>query len=297
MENLRFFEEPGIGAMCFLAGQVQGAEEYLGVDEKGILVFPEEVRPTGFYLVIGYLKGAPVVIVQRDLSRHHGDYFSHAISPFKGLLGSDYDVWVFNSPMKVKRAGKEVWIPWKGGPFEPSNKVDCWIVGEEGRVDLFQVGIVTPNNGQTFHLLGEYRWRGQLFRNSGREIVGKPDDPRWGAFGVRVEVLDNPDFRKLLPKLATWRGRREELDPPLDKVPEDGQARAQWYSPFAGQTGQGPVALHNGSSAWVHGVDILDSPDPDGIHRLQRNDLLHYAGIATFGKNPQTKLLCVTKVR
>lgn len=295
MEKLRFFEEPGIGAMCFLTGK-KGAEDYLEIDEQGIISLPEGFVPGGFYLVLAFPKEARVVIGQRDLSRHHGKYFSYALAPLEGLLGPDYNVWVLNNPIRVKRAGKEVWLPWKGGPYEPSNKVDCWIVGDDGNVDLFQVGIVTHDNGKSFHLLGEYRWRGRLFYGKNGEMVGKPADPRWGSFEARKEILDNQDFRRALPKLSVRRSQ-VKLDYPLGKIPKERHARVQWYSPFAGQTGQGPVICYDNSSAWIHGADIVDPPDPDGIHRLQRNDLIRYAGTATFGeKTPQTKLLCVSKV-
>ncbi len=296
MEKLRYFEESGIGAMCFLAGQ--DAVEYLEMDEFGVISLPEGCRPTGFFLVVFIPKRNQIVLAQRDLSRHHGDYRSYRLGRVGEFLGPDYEGWVLNSSIEVRRAGNEVWLPWKGETKgrrrTPSNKVDCWIVAGN-HVDLFQVGIVTHDNGQSFHLLGEYRWRGELFQND----IGKPDDPVWGTFGARQEIFDNPNFKRLLPSnLPLWKGREEELNPPLDPVPENGLARVQWYSPFAGQTGQGPVKLSNGSAAWVHGADIFDPSDPDGIHRLQRNDLLRYAGTAEFGeKTPQTKLLCVERVR
>ena len=79
----------------------------------------------------------------------------------------------------------------------------------------------------------------------------------------------------------------------MGDIPEDA-ARINWYSPFGGQTGQGIAILRDGSSAWVHGRDILDEPDKD-VQRLYFNDLIKFAGIRTNDKGQN--LLCVEKVK
>jgi len=209
------------------------------------------------------------------------------------------NVWTTTAGIKVERNGTHVWTPWHR---ERTNRLDCWILDLDGHVKLFQVGVITHDDGVTFRLLGEFRWEGQLFWHPDLKcgVIGKPDDPKWGNFDVRRTILDHPDFKKLLESatLQSWEGKEEELDPPLDPIPEPGTGRMQWYVPFAGQTGQGPVTLFSGKDAWVHGSELMIEPDPDGIKRLDRNDPIRYAGIQKKwgSKSGPPKLLCVERL-
>lgn len=305
-KNLRLFETK-IGVAVALAKQ-QGHQwsvgEEIEIRENGMLAVPSGVNPLGFYLVLYTPTQPRVIITQRDLTYHHGDYRDPKYDYLENVLGEDWIMNSFNLPIPVERQGGHVWTAWKGRPAwkKPAgmsgNKVDCWIADREGHLDLFQTGIITPNDGQSWHLLGEYRWRGKLFRSNGT-IVGKPKKPAWGAFGVRQEILEHPEFKDHLRKirLSVWQGNEKELSPLLDPVPQIGYARVQWYSPFAGKTGQGPVKLYDGSAGWIHGIDIMSPPDGDGIQRLQRNDLIRYTGTTDFGSSKENiRLLCVEKV-
>jgi hypothetical protein len=299
VERLRKFTEPGLGAKVYLTKRflTKGGKDYLEIDPQGIISIPEGIMPTGFYLEILVPKGLRVIVTQRDLSKIKGTYQTYRFTAFEEIFEGG-NIWTTANPIIVRREGNNVWTPWKKGT-NISNKADCWLPKENGHVDFFEIGIVTHDNGRTFRLLGEYRWRGQLFQNQRGKIVGKPDDSRWGRFGVREEILNHPDFQAYLQEttLPFWKGPEEELDPPLESVPGKNYARVDWYSPFAGQTGYGYAKLADGKSISIHGMDIVDPPDEDGIHRLYRNDLLQFAGIGTFGKENRPKLLSIQRVK
>lgn len=298
--KLRKFTEPGLGAKVFLPKKFltrEGWKNYLEIDPQGIISIPEGIRPTGFYLEILAPKNLRVIITQRDLSKIKGTYQTYRFTSFEEIFEGS-SIWTTANPIIVRREGNNVWTPWKKGT-SISNKADCWLPKENGYVDFFEIGVVTHDNGQTFHLLGEYRWRGQLFQDQKRGIVGKPDHPRWGAFGVRKEILNHPDFQSYLQEttLPLWEGLEEELNPSLEPIPTGNYARVDWYSSFAGQTGYGYAKLADGKSVSIHGMDILDPPDEDGIHRLYRNDLLQFASIGTFGTQSRSKLLSIQRVK
>lgn len=286
------FERIGVGAAVLTN---ERGSDFLEIDERGFLALNGK-EPRGFYLSLAMPKEARIVITQKNVGKEKGEYHQDFLSEMH-QDSENLKVLVMNDSIDVIRAGPAVWTHWHGNK---PNRVDCWVVDETGKTDLFQIGVITHDNGQTWRLLGEYRWRGQLFRHS-EKIVGKPDEPKWGAFDVRKAILNQPDFLALVEsaRIQNWEGTDEELHPPLPKVPGHGYAVMQWFIAFAGQSGQGPAYLYDGSNAWVHGVDILDlPPDEDGIKRLWQNDIVSYRGTARFGKKPSgpPKLLNVKKV-
>jgi len=297
VEKLRFYEEAGIGASVLLPGKRHGEE--LEIGEHGVLAIPTGLKPAGFHLVLVVPQEARMVLVHRNIAQDKGAYHRHALAQLGGDSSEGFTTWVMHDPIQVMRVGQNVWTVWHG--VKP-NRVDCWTLENDGCCTLFQVGVITHDDGLTFRLLSRWGWSGQLFQDQQRGIVGKPNDPEWGSFDARRPILDDPGFKKLLEEttLQPWTGTPEELDPSLDPVPSPGHARLQWYSPFAGQTGQGPAVLYDGSAAWVHGMDVRDPPDPDGIKRLYRNNLVSYAGTHTnWGtkKEGPPKLLCVKRVQ
>jgi len=277
MAQVKLFEEPGIGVSVLLSG-----EKYLEIGKHGELAIPEEVKPKGFNLVVLIPEESRIVINQKNVGQTKGGYHRHALEQL-GMEGGVRTL-VMHDPISIERVGKNVWTSWHAAK---SNRIDCWSLTNDGHVDCFQVGIITHDDGRTFLLLGEYRWRGMLFRDKSG-IVGKPDYPLWGPFDIRCSILDDPEFKGCLEScsLPVWNGKPEELTVPMDSVPGNGHARVQWYVPFAGQTGQGIAILNDGSSAWMHGVDILIQPDSDGIKRLQRNDLVRYQEAIKWGTKP-----------
>jgi hypothetical protein len=177
----------------------------------------------------------------------------------------------------VKRVGKNVWTSWHQ---EHPNRVDCWCLGKSGELQLFQIGVITHDDGVTFRLLGEPRWKGQLFRKP-TGYAPKPEGSKWGPLGPsRLPIFVDHGFQWLLSgaTLPEWNGKEGELDPPLGNIPSENHARVNWYVPFGGQTGQGIAILQDGSSAWVHGIDVLDPADIDGIKRLYHNELVSFEG-------------------
>jgi len=197
------------------------------------------------------------------------------------------------------RKGPNVWTSWHQ---DNSNRVDCWQLLVDGTLALFQIGVITHDDGRTWRLHGERRWRGKLFR-SGDELVAAPDDWKWGPFKTWEQIFNYPAFKKLSQEaqLQEWIGSPEGLNPPLEQVPDIGLGVVEWYVPFAGQTGQGIVNLHpnQGTKAWVHGIDIQEEPDPDGVKRLVRGDIVAFEGEPQkWGKKEGAppKIVKVTKV-
>ena len=272
------FEWPGIGAMVLLAGN-KNTDEFLGIGEHGIIGIPDGVKTQGFHLVLMMPREARIVIAQKNVDQDKGGYHSHALAQLSDSP-EEFTTWVMHDPIRVSRFGPNVWTDWKSAK---PNRVDCWLVSNDGHLGLFQVGIVTHDDGKTFRLIGEYRWRGKIFKN-GAELVAKPDDSAWGSLlwnpgESRYGIREHPEFHRLLAgtEFEKWGGSPQELEPPLNPVPE-GRARVEWYIPFAGQKGQGIARLPN-SSVWVLGQDILNLPDEDGIKRLRRNELLRYTAL------------------
>jgi len=250
----------------------------LGIGQDGVLDIPRDVTPNAFSLILLIPEKLKCLVAQKNVGEEKGGYHQHALVDLGNLVG--YKTVVMRNPIQVLRKGQKTWTAWHQ---EEPNRLDCWIIGPNGRLDLFQVGVVTHDNGRSFKLIGDYRWMGQLFDKNRSSIVGKPLSPIWGGFENRKQILDLPEFKKLLNGtgnlLLPWSGKENELNPPLSRPKGPGLATVDWYNPFAGQTGQGIVLLHDGSNAWLHGIDILSQTDPDGVKRLWRGQSLQYVAI------------------
>lgn len=297
--QLRSFDGAGVVAGVIL----QGTEDYLEIGENGILAgVPNDV--TGFHLMLAAKKNGRTFVAQKNVGQEGGGYHRDALSDLEGFAKGFIAV-VMRDPIEVVRAGKNVWTSWHQ---QKPNRVDCWQLGKDGALGLFQVGVFTHDDGRSWKLHGEYRWRGRLYKD-GDKLVGLPESPRWGSLeggsSARTQIFQHPDFVALIKtaKLKVWNGKPEELNPPLPAVPEPGQAVMQWYITFAGQTGQGPANLHpsDGKSGWIHGVDIQGvQPDPDGESRLWQGDVIAYSGMVKgWGskKDGPPKLLGVRLVK
>ena len=273
MNQLRFFEEPGIVASAILVG----GNDYLTVGENGMLNIPEGVKPEGFYLMVSVEKDGRTFVVQKDVGTEGGAYSSNALSGFG--FGKDFNAIIMRDPIEVIRAENNVWTGWH--KKQASNRVDCWRLGEDGKLDLFQVGILTHDNGQTWHLYGEYRWRGKLFWD-GEEFYGVPEHPKWGSLeggtSKRTQIFDHSEFIRLLQSthaeaLTKW---DNDVNPPLPEVPDGQFAVVDWFIACAGQTGQGIVKNKKGASAWVHGIDI-EGFNPNSLEPpLWHGDIISY---------------------
>ena len=281
--QIRVFEEPGIVACALLAG----GEDYMEIGEQGLLAVPSGVEPKGFHLVVAVKKDGRTFMVQKNVGLEGGSYHRHALSEVENFA-MGFRAMVMRDPIEVVRAGSSVWTSWHQ---DRSNRVDCWCVGKDGKLGLFQVGIFTHDNGKTWKLHGEYRWRGQMY-GAGDKIVAKPEHPKWGSLeggtSKRTQIFQHPEFVALMKgvELPAWNRSDLELDPPLPE-PGANEAVMQWYIVFAGQTGQGPAYLVDGHNAWVHGTDIVGvKPDPDGETRLWRGDIVSFTGTAKFGSKP-----------
>lgn len=263
----------GVKAMVSTVSSNNEEGKLLVIGGHGVLSIPDGEKPGAFQLRLLVPETARITFAQKDVGRELGEYTG---LNQVGILGND-TVYRLPYPIKVERIGGNVWTSWHR---EHPNRVDCWYLGETGELQLFQIGIITHDDGKTFRLLGEPRWKGQLFRSS-TGYAHKPADPKWGALGVsRYPIFGEHGFQWLLStaRLAEWKGRDEEIDPPLAEVPSGNYARVQWYIPFAGQTGQGIAILPDGNSCWVHGADIQEAPDPDGIKRLYHGELVSFKG-------------------
>jgi hypothetical protein len=269
----QIFEEIEIGAMVLL----QGRDEYLEMDDCGILKIPQGHKPSGFNIMLLVPNDGRFAIAQKNVGQEGGGYHTQAL---RRIQDKDVQLWAMHDPIEVMRAGKNVWTSWHQAK---PNRVDIWRLDQNGELQLFQVGVITHDDGTAFRLLGESRWKGQLFQTASGKYVGKPAHPKWGPMspkGTRDGIFEHKEFQKLLAtaRIPAWNGTNEELEVPLGPLPTRGQARVEWYIPFAGQTGQGIAFLCDGTPAWVHGKDVLISPDEDGIKRLWRNDLISFKG-------------------
>lgn len=288
------FKELGIGASVVLMGKDR---QSLGIKEHGVIDVPPQLEPNAFTLVLSVPKESRTIVLKKDVKHDQGDYHNDLT---KLSILPNCDSVIYQIP--VLRIGNNVWTSWH--QTNP-NRLDCWGLGKNGLIDLFQIGIITHDDGKTFRLLGEYRWRGQLFYSNGHGIVGKPADQKWGSFtGGRKSIQQSSDFKDFLEKngamLTSWKSNPAKLDPLLEKVPGPGFARVDWYIPFAGQKGQGIAVTHNGIPVCIHGQDILNPPDADGIKRLWHNDLVRYEGKPLKWGNKKDglpKILKVQKVR
>lgn len=275
--QIRVFEQPGVAACVLLTG----GTNYLEIDEHGLLVMPSGAIPTGFHLVVAVKETGRTFVVQKDVGTTGGAYDSEALSQLRDFV-SGFRATIMRDPIDVITAGKNTWTGWHRN--QASNRVDCWTLEKDGKLSLFQVGIVTHDNGKTFRLHGEYRWRGQLYDDTvgSLNLVGKPEHPKWGSLdggtSNRTQIFNHPEFKNLLDgmDLPDWTGIDEELDPTLPKVTEQGFAVIQWFIFFAGQTGQGIAINREGKPAWVHGIDVAGF-DPNSTEPpLWRGDIVSF---------------------
>lgn len=281
MAQVRVYEEIGVGVEVILPGK-RWAESPLEIGEHGILAVPAGLQPAGFHLVLITAREARAIIAQKDVSQENGGYFRRSLDCFRS---NELVIWTMHEPIRVSRAGQNVWTVWHS---ERPNRVDCWLLKEDGRFQLWQVGVVTHDDGLTFRLLVEPRWTGQIFKapNPNGGLMAKPDNPKWGKIlwspgESRRAIREHPKFQSLLASanLPTWNGLAEDLDPPLGKIPLGNFARVDWYIPFSGQKGQGIAKLADGSAAWVSGESLDIPPDEDGIKRLFHCDLISFAAV------------------
>jgi len=273
--QLREFAEPGILA----AVMIDGDQDFLDVSENGVLAVLANKKPSGFHLVIALPEDARAFVVQKHVGKEGGDYHCHALSVIENFAHG-FSAVVMYEPIRVRREGKNTWTDWHQ---ERPNRADIYILEKDGKFGLFQVGVITPDNGQTWLLHGEWRWLGEL-RQGLYGLVAIPSHPKYGSFeggtSRRTQIVDHDDFKRLVKglKLSKWSGKFEELEPPLPKAPEGQYAVVGWAVTFAGQTGMALVHLANGSgNAWVHGVDIVEpNRNPDNSIQLQRGDIISY---------------------
>ena len=265
-----------------------GANDFLEV-ENGLIKIPEGAKPKGIHLAVAIKKGARSLAVQRNRRKLGGDYGHGALSSVNLIDGFDTTMMV--EPIEVCSAGGNVWTNSKS---DRPNLIDIWSIDEDGKVTLFQPSVVTHDDGITWHLLGEYAWKGQLFRLNG-VLVGMPDDPVYGSFDVRRTILENQEFMALVKsaKIREWKGAMTLLDPMMGPI-DVGQARIKWYKVTGGQKGQGIAVLDDGTDAWILGDDLLVEPDDDGIKRPGGfNTLISFSGIGQFGSGRSKRLMGV----
>lgn len=300
--NIALFNEYEIGAYVLPIIQGKAEENPIGLSANGTLALSsrESKMVTGFRLGVTTPKDAPVVIVQRNLAHApERRYHHHALLT---LTKEGWSISEVNSIRVYRRNWKDgrgvtTWTVWQA---VAPNRADCWFLNPGGLSKLFQVGVIARGYGDDLHfrLLGELRGEWKLCRDSQGKVVGIPTNPLWGAFDVRRPILDDPRFQALLAKvqLSTWTGFEEELNPPLKLLSKSNQAVMEWWSPFTGLRGQGPI-IPKGSNTWVCGEDVEEEPDPDGILRLPRGTVISYEGSTPLEEKGARKLLKVRRIQ
>ena len=206
MSTLRLFEEPVLAASTFLVGGSKN--DLLEVrSEDGVLTIPQG-RPQGFHLLLFLPKeGNKTFITQKKVGTEAGDYHNNNIREFSvpgGLVG-----YKLKRPIEVEYKGNNVWTPWHDE--DRTNRADCFYIGQDGTFHIYQVGVITHDDGVTYRLHGEYRWKGKLSYCDGKTYLA-PEDPKWGSFTQsRAKIFENPDFREFF----NWRASAPQLIEPV----------------------------------------------------------------------------------
>lgn len=297
-QTTRFFDELNLGASVF----PNGTNRHLEVTDDGIIQIPSGVRPEQFKLTLFVLRNARMFINQKNVAENEGAYHGAVRT---GRSNGDFNMYTMRDPIKVKRTpdrqngGEIVWTNWHGKPDEMTNRVDCWSIAKDGELRLFQVGVITHDNGRTWRLHGEDRYRGQLHL-SGNDYVVAPraqDRDIWGPFTTWKSVLNYPRFKALAQtaQLSQWDGTPDELEPKLQTVSDPGMAVVKFYIPFGGMQGFG-YAIVGGKDISILGLDIVDPEEEDGVKRLRRGNIVSFIGEGIYGDRNAPKLLNVSKV-
>lgn len=261
------------------AAMIAGEKDFLEVDDRGYLSVPSGQIPTGFNLVLAVQsRGSRRFVAQKDVGQTGGGYGSRALAAADFPPG--FKATAMHEPIQVTRAGSNTWTVWHA---DTPNRMDVFYVGTNGDFGLYQIGVFTHDDGQTWRLHGEPRWVGQLFKLSGGGLVAVPRHPKWGDFeggsSRRTQIFSHPEFLALVKsaKLKVWKGQDSQINPPLPEWKEGQQARIQWYITFASQKGAGIAEFPNGKTAWVQSADIRDlNPEEDGEIRLWRGDVISF---------------------
>lgn len=230
----------------------------------------------GFRLELSLPQDVPAFLTQRIFKRGDEDGTYKTVrgasipEPFFSRESWRHS-WRFIVP--VIRKGRTVWTKF------PQNRADVFFAKPNGYFLLYQVGIVTHDDGETYRIISEERYWGRIFRR-GEEFVVKPD-PGFQDFTPWENILGHPEFLRLLPFLTfeEWAGSEEELHPRLslmEKIPTapENAGIVIFYVSFMGQKGMGYALLRSGEEIRVHGREILDPPDADGIRRLKAGSVI-----------------------
>jgi len=284
--QMRVFEGAGVAGLVMLSENGKPIGDYLEVGANGMLVIPKGVNPQGFHIVVAIKDGSRAFIVQKDIGTTGGDYASKSLSELKSFA-KGFKVFGMREPIQVRRVGKDVWTNWHGKPGMITNRVDRLGLGQDGQLDLFQVGVVVRGDSASpsFKLLGRYRWRGELRRRADGKLVAVPADSKWGSFNGgssnREQLFQHPEFRKLLEStnLKVWDGADAVLDPKQAKVNGPQEAAVLWHNEFGSQRGAGIVQMSDGKTAWVQTPDIINvEPDEDGEICLYLGQIVTFSG-------------------
>ena len=275
MQTMREFPEAGLLAGAFLVG----SKTLLQVSDNGYLQIPEGVKPTGFHLLVACDVQDQTLLVQKNVSEKGGAYDSSALSvpPLpKGFRGM-----IMSSPIQVLYEGENVRTAWHA---DTTNRMDSFHFDPvSGFFGLYQTGIFTHDDGLSFRLFGEWRWKGKLYK-LGDGFVAVPESLRWGSFdggsSKRNQIFDEPGFADLLSdaELEEWDGPADQVEPPLPKVTTEGHAVVDWFITFASRQGAGIAKLPDGSVAWVQAHDIAEGglDREDGELQFHRGDEISY---------------------
>jgi len=301
---------PEIYAYTFLP-KSSGHTEPLEVNEAtGALVIPEGIKPTGFFLQVeipGH--GLDVTVARKDVGTNGGGYHMQQIHE------GTRNTWRTTSPIEIfKDSGSgERYTRWH---HNFSNRLDIFVVQKGGEIHLLQAGVVIRGSRdmETYHLLCERLWHGQVVRNQRSGLyVGVPYDPAWGSFVSRNGIFNFEPFRRALGRVAITPRvvSADELEPWLG-TPAEGCYRMDWFLPFGGRRGQGIARTADGTAVWVVGNEVLNQhdlddlaakkvpiqnfrivqPEADGIVRLRRGMDIRSLGIRSgFSKKDGPKYL------
>jgi len=295
MNTIRSF----LYGMCGAVTTAARPDEYLEVDQSTGRIKVEGI-PEGFCLVIGKPKGSQIVITVKNTGEEIGGYNPANVTRLGGHDGADFSVIMKIAVKKVYDRNKVlqfVHTEWhKERPNCASVYVFESVAGKlTGKFANYQIGVITPDNGHTWLLCGEHRYKGQIFSQNGSFVV-KPLSPKYGPFVTWMPIFKHPEVRRLLrdANIQEWAGKPTDLDPPLPKAATDNEAVVQWSSMFAG-TGR------RFGYAWLAGqreaVVVLGQFQKDSSYTPQRGDVVRFDKKEVFGTKGEDGPRAITNFR
>lgn len=337
-ERMRVFDDPHAIAAGVIAIDGEGSRIEPMIEDDGYIKLPEDMTWGGvesygdihadagvlvqrFELSVALQQGRMAVVTQRGSALDYDD--PTGLLSMSGVKIHTFPACrvrsVVQSGWRKDRYGPvAVWtetMGTAGGPKGP-NRADIWLLAENGDLELFQILVITLDNGKSFRLVGTPRWRGHVSRREDgdkytpRSLGGPVEEAAYANGNIRL-VMDQFAFRpevgfgcfesrwNILGKselvswlstldLPTWDGDEGSLHPdfsPRVSLGEnEGVVKFQSYGLAQGSLAYVTLAdpIKTSDGMWkdgrVHGAEIRLEPDEQGLRILESGDTVRFDG-------------------